>query len=465
MKRRISYVILMLGILSIFVVQAASGQAQGPIYIVQEGDTLFGIAWKFGTTVEELAEANDIADPFVLYPGMELVIPGFEGVSGVLTIKEIGIGETLDTLSWRHGIKPEDIVRLNRLVNPDRLFIGQGLILPEVETNPNIESSKHLQVFKGDKGILSTATLYGVNPWMLDPFQDEARLWIVSGELVELPADETDSAIPFPSPIKAIEIDPEEVIQGRMLEIRMQLAEPYWAEGQLGERCLTFHEMGPDTMVALQGIDAMAELGLEDLEIWLYDSQDGDSIFGFKQSVKILDGGYGYDPVLIVPPETMDPDTIESENEKVHSITSVVTPERMWEGVFQFPTSYYEKFPSVFGTRRNYNNLGYHTYHNGLDLYGSTKTEVMAPARGRVVFADTLTIHGMMTYIDHGWGIFTGYGHQSQIFVSPGDIVEPGQVIGMVGGTGRVTGAHLHWEVWAGGVPVNAIEWTERVFP
>jgi murein DD-endopeptidase MepM/ murein hydrolase activator NlpD len=89
----------------------------------------------------------------------------------------------------------------------------------------------------------------------------------------------------------------------------------------------------------------------------------------------------------------------------------------------------------------------------------------MAPAPGRVVLAEMLKVRGNTTIIDHGWGIFTAYLHQSEIQVSVGDRVETGQIIGLVGGTGRVTGPHLHWEVWVGGVPVDPIEWTERAFP
>jgi murein DD-endopeptidase MepM/ murein hydrolase activator NlpD len=81
------------------------------------------------------------------------------------------------------------------------------------------------------------------------------------------------------------------------------------------------------------------------------------------------------------------------------------------------------------------------------------------------VFAGPLTVRGNATYIDHGWGVYTGYAHQSEILVKPGDLVETGQTIGMVGATGRVTGPHLHWEIWVGGVPVQPLEWTERSMP
>ena len=90
---------------------------------------------------------------------------------------------------------------------------------------------------------------------------------------------------------------------------------------------------------------------------------------------------------------------------------------------------------------------------------------MLASARGRVAFSNLLTVRGNATYIDHGWGIYTGYLHQSQSLVEPGEIVTAGQTIGYVGGTGRVTGAHLHWEVWVVGVPVDPLNWIQAEFP
>ncbi|HOD06383.1 MAG TPA: M23 family metallopeptidase, partial [Anaerolineaceae bacterium] len=62
-------------------------------------------------------------------------------------------------------------------------------------------------------------------------------------------------------------------------------------------------------------------------------------------------------------------------------------------------------------------------------------------------------------------GIYSGYGHQSESYVKEGDIVEAGQLIGLIGNTGRVTGPHLHWEVWANGVQVQPLDWLAQSYP
>jgi murein DD-endopeptidase MepM/ murein hydrolase activator NlpD len=219
-----------------------------------------------------------------------------------------------------------------------------------------------------------------------------------------------------------------------------------------------------DELIALQGVHALAQPGLEDLAIRVYDVRGGPLLDEFIQPVPIRAGDFGLE-ALRVPPETLDPANTGPEDALVESVTAETRPEKLWDGLFQFPTTYYETFPSVFGTRRSYNGSDYTYYHTGLDLYGSTQTEVLAPARGVVVFADFLTVRGNVTFIDHGWGVFSGFLHQSQLLVQPGEMVEPGQLIGYVGATGRVTGPHLHWEVWVGGVPVDPREWTASVFP
>jgi murein DD-endopeptidase MepM/ murein hydrolase activator NlpD len=76
-----------------------------------------------------------------------------------------------------------------------------------------------------------------------------------------------------------------------------------------------------------------------------------------------------------------------------------------------------------------------------------------------------LFVRGGVIVIDHGWGVYTAYDHLSESFVQVGDNVQPGQLIGLGGATGRTTGPHLHWEVWVGGVQVNPVDWLERTYP
>ena len=64
---------------------------------------------------------------------------------------------------------------------------------------------------------------------------------------------------------------------------------------------------------------------------------------------------------------------------------------------------------------------------------------------GRIVLAKNLFFSGNAVFIDHGLGVYSTYLHLSEMFVEPGTMVEQGQVIGLAGATGRVTGPHLHW--------------------
>jgi murein DD-endopeptidase MepM/ murein hydrolase activator NlpD len=90
---------------------------------------------------------------------------------------------------------------------------------------------------------------------------------------------------------------------------------------------------------------------------------------------------------------------------------------------------------------------------------------IYAAADGQVVFAGELPIHGNHTIIDHGWGVYSTYSHQSQILVSPGQNVKRGDLIGIIGTTGRSVGPHLHFEIKINGIYVNPMTWLSKVFP
>ncbi|HSV30263.1 MAG TPA: M23 family metallopeptidase [Candidatus Omnitrophota bacterium] len=117
------------------------------------------------------------------------------------------------------------------------------------------------------------------------------------------------------------------------------------------------------------------------------------------------------------------------------------------------PLARYET-ASGFGKRRDPINKR-RAIHEGIDLVAPLRTPVAATGPGKVVFAGLRGRYGKLIEIDHGMGVRTRYAHLGAIKVSVGQSVRPGQVIGLVGSTGRSTGPHLHYEILVDGKPNN----------
>jgi murein DD-endopeptidase MepM/ murein hydrolase activator NlpD len=167
----------------------------------------------------------------------------------------------------------------------------------------------------------------------------------------------------------------------------------------------------------------------------------------------------------------VDPAITGPEEDLVRSYTTQVSSEKYWQGAFRYPVDGSVEddtigFMSTYGNRRSYNGSDYTYFHTGLDFGVYTNSlNIYAAEAGVVVYTGSLTVRGNATFIDHGQGVFSGYFHQAQILVNVGDHVEKGQLIGQIGSTGRVTGPHLHWEIWVNGVQVNPVDWVLNTYP
>jgi murein DD-endopeptidase MepM/ murein hydrolase activator NlpD len=133
----------------------------------------------------------------------------------------------------------------------------------------------------------------------------------------------------------------------------------------------------------------------------------------------------------------------DRESDEIEAIYSVVTPKAYWTEPFAAPLPGIDSGRN-FGHRRIFNGEA-RAAHSGADLPAATGTPVHASNSGRVVLAKNLFFSGNAVFIDHGLGVYSVYLHLSSMRVKPGDRVERGQVIGLSGATGRVTGPHLHW--------------------
>lgn len=447
------------------VIYAQEEQPNGPVYIVQEGDTLWDIAQRFGVPWEDLARVNEITDPGQLSAGDELVIPGIEGARGVLITTQVPLGESIRSLSRSYHLTQETITLLNHITSPTELYSGYNLVIPEKSQEENLVD--RLALARG-QSLVELALGKGVNPWV---FVENNRLegtWgALPGDVLQLP-DQNSINGPgnLPGEISRIEIVPEPLVQGKTTLVKLYSEEEMTVGGSLIENKLNFFQFDEGEYVAIQGVHALTPAGLYTLTI---EGELSNGVpFGFSQNVYVEPGEFIYSS-LQVPQETVDPEVTGPEDEIWNALAEPVTPKRLWSGVFQSPVAPSPcGFTDTFGNRRSYNESPYNFFHTGLDFcynYNNEVNEIYAPADGVVVFAGPLIVRGNAVMIDHGWGIYSGYMHQAEILVNVGDQVEVGQVIGIVGETGRVNGPHLHLEVWAGGVQVDPMDWLERPFP
>ena len=173
-----------------------------------------------------------------------------------------------------------------------------------------------------------------------------------------------------------------------------------------------------------------------------------------------------------MPQETIDstmnvPGAGEDYKQKLGTLAEerYVVWEKLWDGPFIQPVD--GTITSSFGLYRFINGSTTASRHQGIDIAVAEGTPVPASNRGQVVFADFVIMTGNTVVIEHGAGLKTIYMHLSELDCEAGDMVEKGDIIGLVGSTGYSTGPHLHFEVRIGGASVSPwplIEGTSAIY-
>ena len=191
---------------------------------------------------------------------------------------------------------------------------------------------------------------------------------------------------------------------------------------------------------------------------------DGDQIY-FAEELRVTNGAFDSRDLLLsgTMTELLDPDLLLDEFAVLDQEVTALTELSSWH-VTGIEPPIVAGISAPFGTFRRFNGSVWQR-HTGVDYPAAIGTPVTAVAPGRVVFSGRLEIRGEYVLVDHGAGLFSGYGHLSERMVDVGDALEQGDTIGLVGNTGRSLGPHLHWELALGGVWVDPLEISRRLPP
>lgn len=436
------------------------------IHVVQRGESLFDIATRYGTTVEAIAAANGITDPRYLAAGQRLLIPyARSGSPGALVTHVVQPGDSLETIARAYLSTPQVIAASNYVTNPALLYVGEELTIHAGVVGSPAYHIQALDHAAAADNVFRLALQYQVGISQLVHANGllSSAGPIFAGQHLRIPGGRGGAELAdLPAPFAACTAAPVPLVQGNSFSLRLKTEVPATLEGVFMDQPIRFATEDGIHHYAVVGVHAFTAAGVYPLTI---EATAGAEHTVLALRVRVNDGNYGAETISLNADQQdlLDTGVTEPEWVQIATTMSGFSERRYFNGLMGLPSS--GAITSQYGTRRSYNEGQLRTFHSGTDFGGGPGTDITAPAAGMVVLVDTFPVRGNATVIDHGWGVYTGYWHQSEVFVQPGDFVTAGQVIGTVGNTGRSTGPHLHWEMWVNGVQVDPMQWVQQSFP
>jgi murein DD-endopeptidase MepM/ murein hydrolase activator NlpD len=254
-----------------------------------------------------------------------------------------------------------------------------------------------------------------------------------------------------------------EVAQGELVEVKIVGADLTAVEGRWGQERIYFHGDGKGQFSALLGADVEAKAAPSKLSVKVV-RQSGQALQS-ELPVKIKAKSFRTESFSVPSSfDQMTPETLEEigrEQAAFKQAFSAPIAGRLWEPPFVRPVPH-EAAAASFGARRIINGTP-RAPHSGTDLAAPAGVEVMAANHAKVVLVGNFFFAGGSVVLDHGGGLFTMYFHLSEMKVDEGAMVRKGDLIGLSGATGRVTGPHLHWGARLANARIEPFELLKKI--
>jgi murein DD-endopeptidase MepM/ murein hydrolase activator NlpD len=248
-----------------------------------------------------------------------------------------------------------------------------------------------------------------------------------------------------------VTLSPEVVEAGSPVLIRVHFNGLAAIDGEwLGRKLEFFRGRNGRTWFALAAVDVEGAVGPSTLRINVQLAKGGAR--DLSRTVEIHAAHYRTSSLTVEPqfvtPGPEELKQIEADKLVKEKVFGTSAAEPLWAANFRAPVT--APPTDSFGTRRTFNGK-LASIHKGMDFRAAAGTPVRAGNSGVVVLARPLYYEGGFVVIDHGLGLYTLSMHLSRIDVQEGQRVATGDLLGLSGATGRVTGPHLHWAVrWQG---------------
>jgi murein DD-endopeptidase MepM/ murein hydrolase activator NlpD len=254
---------------------------------------------------------------------------------------------------------------------------------------------------------------------------------------------------------QTIKLTPQTLSPGSPVLIEIT-ADATAIDGTLRDQPVRFFHGAGDHWYALAGIDV--EAPVEPVKLALKVHLANGTSSELAREIPLTPAHYrtatiSVAPKFVAPPPEAEKEIAEEKELKdklFGEANSRADEQPMWSADFRVPVK--SQATDSFGTRRVVRSntdatQKIESIHKGMDFRAATGTPVHAANSGIVLLAQHLYFEGNCVILDHGFGLYTLYMHLSHIDVKAGERVTTGELLGLSGATGRVTGPHLHWAV------------------